>query len=167
MWHVHEKRPKIFRVVLSLPRSSASARVYSFFPNLTDGSCREIDEVSERIAAFLSGEGGEFSLDAVRIDLCSDFQKKILRAEHGIPRGYVSTYQRLAAHVGTPKGARAVGTCLANNPFPLIIPCHRVIRSDAALGGYQGGAAMKRELLRMEGVSVSGDGNVVEGRFFY
>jgi len=167
VWHVHEKRPKIFRVVLSLPESSAFERVYFSFPEVTDGSCREIDEVSDRIEAFLSGQGKEFSLDAVRMDLCSDFQKKVLIAEHGIPRGHVSSYQRLAARVGMPNGARAVGNCLASNPFPLIVPCHRVIRSDGALGGYQGGAAMKRELLRMEGVSVSGDGNVVGCRFFF
>jgi methylated-DNA-[protein]-cysteine S-methyltransferase len=167
LWHVHEKKQKIFRVVLSNSDRPATERVRSSFPAASSDSCLRIDEVSEQIKTFVSGEDVEFSLDAVRMDLCSDFQKKILRAEHAIPRGYVSTYRRLAAHAGSPNGARAAGRCLANNPFPLIIPCHRIIRSDGTLGGYQGGEAMKRALLKMEGVLVLDGETVVEGRFFY
>jgi len=54
--------------------------------------------------------------------------------------------------LGKPNAARAVGAALAANPFPLIIPCHRVIRADGSLGGYQGGLKMKQALLRIEGV---------------
>ena len=69
------------------------------------------------------------------------FQESVLRAEATeIPRGRVSTYKLIAEHVGTHNGARAVGTALARNPFPLIVPCHRAIRSDRRLGGYQGGS---------------------------
>ncbi len=167
LWHVHEKRPKIYRVVFSNSDGQAIERVWFSFPAASNDSCRDIDDVSENIEAFLSGEDVAFSLDAVRMDLCSDFQKKILGAEHAISRGYVSTYRRLAAHAGKPNGARAAGMCLANNPFPLIIPCHRTIRSDGTLGGYQGGAAMKSALLKMEGVSVLEGGTVAEGRFYY
>jgi len=87
-----------------------------------------------------------------RIDHCSKFQQKVLRAASAIPRGKISTYQRIAKQIGKPKAVRAVGRALANNPFPLIIPCHRVIRSDGSLGGYQGGLKMKRALLKKEGV---------------
>lgn len=86
------------------------------------------------------------------LDCCSKFQQKVLRATSAIPRGKVSTYQCIAKQIGKPKAARAVGRALANNPFPLIIPCHRVIRSDGSLGGYQGGLKMKRALLKKEGV---------------
>lgn len=167
LWHIHEKKPKVLRVVLSNAKRSAAERVRASFPAASNDSCREINEVSEKIESFLSGDDVEFSLDSVRMDLCSDFQKKVLFAEHAILRGYVSTYGRLAARAGSPNGARAAGRCLANNPFPLIIPCHRTIRSDGTLGGYQGGAAMKRALLKMEGVLVSEDGAVAEGRFYY
>jgi methylated-DNA-[protein]-cysteine S-methyltransferase len=86
------------------------------------------------------------------LDHCSKFQQKVLRAASAIPRGKVSTYQRLAKQIGNSKAARSVGRALANNPFPIMIPCHRVIRSDGSLGGYQGGLKMKRALLKKEGV---------------
>jgi len=79
----------------------------------------------------------------------------------------MSTYQRIASYLGNANGARAVGTALANNPFPIIIPCHRAIRSDGTLGGYQGGLEMKRALLEMEGVLFNTLGRVVTEEFFY
>ncbi|MBN2080445.1 MAG: methylated-DNA--[protein]-cysteine S-methyltransferase, partial [Spirochaetes bacterium] len=102
-----------------------------------------------------------------RMDLCSPFQERVLRAEHGIPRGRVSTYQGIARHIGSAAAARAVGTALANNPFPIMIPCHRAIRFDGALGGYQGGVKMKQSLLQMEGVAFNASGRVVTEKFFY
>jgi len=93
-------------------------------------------------------------LNLPSIDQCSKFQQKVLRAVYAIPRGKVSTYQLIAKQIGQPKAARAVGRALASNPFLLIIPCHRVIRSDGALGGYQGGLKMKRALLKKEGVQL-------------
>lgn len=92
----------------------------------------------------------------VALDLaaCSAFQQRVLRAEAAVPRGCVTTYGRLAAHLGAPRAARAVGAALAHNPFPLLIPCHRALRGDLSLGGFQGGLAMKAALLTMEGHTV-------------
>jgi methylated-DNA-[protein]-cysteine S-methyltransferase len=64
----------------------------------------------------------------------------------------VTTYGRLAARLGAPGAARAVGNALARNPFPLIIPCHRCVLEGGQLGGFRGGLEMKRALLEMEGV---------------
>ena len=97
----------------------------------------------------------------------SPFEQGVLRAEHGIPRGKVSTYQRIARHLGSAQAARAVGTALAHNPFPIIVPCHRAIRSDGTLGGFQGGVEMKRVLLEMEGGLIDGSGRVVPRELFY
>jgi methylated-DNA-[protein]-cysteine S-methyltransferase len=66
-----------------------------------------------------------------------------------------------------PRAARAVGTALATNPFPIVIPCHRVIRSDGTLGGYGGGLEMKRKLLEMEGVAFHDADHVATGNFIY
>ncbi len=166
-WSLHRDQPKICRVLLSNSQLSAKQVVKASFSDSIPSSCREIDEVADKIEALLRGNDIGFSLDIVRMDLCSEFQQKVLRAEHGIPRGYISTYQRIAKYVGKPSGARAVGAALANNPFPIIIPCHRAIRSDRRLGGYQGGLMMKQALLEMEGIGFDDAGRVATENFFY
>ena len=79
----------------------------------------------------------------------------------------VSTYKLIASHLGIHNGARAVGNALANNPFPLIVPCHRAIRSDYDLSGYQGGIGMKRSLLTKEGIVFDDSGRVRCSCFHY
>lgn len=80
-----------------------------------------------------------------------------------IPKGSVATYRSIAAALGKPNAQRAVGNALARNPFPVIIPCHRVIRSDLSLGGYSGahGTKIKEILLIQEGVKIQ-NGKVME-----
>jgi methylated-DNA-[protein]-cysteine S-methyltransferase len=167
LWSVYRAEPKVCRVLLSKPEASAKRGLETSFADLISSSCSEIDVVAAQIVAFLNGDDIHFSLHIARLDLCSTFKEKVLRAEHGIPRGHVSTYQRIAKYVGRPSGARAVGTALANNPFPIIIPCHRAIRSDRTLGGYQGGLTMKRALLEMEGILFTDIGRVVTENFLY
>ncbi len=79
------------------------------------------------------------------------FQKSVLIIVSGIPKGEVLTYKEVAELAGKPKAYRAVGTALRKNPFPIRIPCHRVIRSDGSPGNYSsGGQRRKRELLMAE-----------------
>jgi methylated-DNA-[protein]-cysteine S-methyltransferase len=167
IWSVYKGQPKIFRVLISTPNISAKHRVVTLFPDSQNTACSEIDAVADDIETFLSGEDMQFSLEIVRMDLCTEFQQEVLCAEHGIPRGAVSTYQRIARHVGRPRGARAVGNALATNPFPIIIPCHRAIRTDLTIGGYQGGKRMKQTLLQMEGIDFDKTGNVATKNFVY
>jgi len=167
LWSVYRGQPKIRRVLLSKSGVSAKLAVKTSFPDSISSSCAEIDAVANKISAFLSGDVIRFSLGIICLNLCSKFQQEVLRAEHGIPRGSVSTYQRIAKHLGNSHGARPVGGALANNPFPIIIPCHRAIRSDGTLGGYQGGLEMKRTLLEMEGLTFNALGRVVTNEYFY
>jgi len=167
LWSVYKGQPKIFRALLATPRVSAKHKVGKLFPDSKAATCSEIDVVADNIETFFEGEDIRFSLETVRMDLCTEFQQDVLRAEHGIPRGAVSTYQRIARHVGRPKGARAVGKALATNPFPIIIPCHRTIRTDLTIGGYQGRIKMKRTLLQMEGIDFNETGHVKTKSFFY
>ncbi len=103
-----------------------------------------------QLKAYLSGKLKEFSL---RLDLRgTDFQKKALMEVARIPFGRVSTYGAVAAAIGSPRAARAVGSANANNHLPIIIPCHRVVASNG-LGGYGGGMKMKRYLLKLEGIN--------------
>lgn len=109
-----------------------------------------------QIQAFLDGRMLSFPphlLHLLRLDPCPPFRRQVLLAVSAIPRGRVSSYGRLAARLNNPGAARAVGTAMATNPFPLIIPCHRVIRSDGGLGEFGSGQAMKKALLEMEGVA--------------
>ncbi len=167
LWSIHESEPKICRILLSGPEGSAGEAVKKLFPDSRSSLCPEVNAVLERIAAYLSGEDLPFSLDELRLDLCTPFQRRVLLADYAIPRGRVSTYQWVAKSLDNPKGARAVGTALANNPFPLIVPCHRVIRSDGGLGGFEYGLPMKRKLLKMEGVAFRDEEHVATGDFFY
>jgi len=152
-----------------LPNSQAAARdtLQMVFPGARSHACPAISELGEQIQRFLGGEPVRFDLGIVALERCSEFQRRVLRAEHGIPRGWVSTYGRIARSLGTPRGARAVGRALARNPFPIIVPCHRAIRSDGHLGGFQGGIEMKRALLEMEGVEITPAGRVHTHRFYY
>lgn len=95
------------------------------------------------------------------------FPGECVKGESQIPRDWVSTYGRIAHKLGLSSGARAVGGALARNPFPIIIPCHRAIRSNGELGGYQGGVDMKRTLLEYEGIEFSKTGLVVMNSVFY
>jgi methylated-DNA-[protein]-cysteine S-methyltransferase len=129
--------------------------------------CAEISDLAQDITRSLEGQDVAFPLEILILQRCSKFQQQVLRAEHAIPRGRVSTYGRIARHLGVPGGARAVGRALARNPFPILIPCHRVVRSDGKLGGYRGGSPMKRSLLAMEGVRISPEGRVLTDRYYY
>ena len=86
----------------------------------------------------------------------TDFQIKVWNAISKIPKGKVKTYKELARSIRKPKTSRAVANACGKNPFPIKIPCHRVIRSDGRLGGYsgKGGIKTKRKLLRNEGVFI-------------
>lgn len=136
------------------------------FPNAKKGDNKVILSLLKDIADFLEGKDVSFDLELMDFGICSDFQHKVLLAEYGIPRGRVSTYSRIAKHIGSPKASRAVGNSLAKNPFPLIIPCHRAVRSDGSLGGYQGGVDMKRRLLEMEGVTFHKDRVDISNLFY-
>ncbi|TMR10651.1 methylated-DNA--[protein]-cysteine S-methyltransferase [Nonomuraea turkmeniaca] len=105
----------------------------------------------------------------LRLDLrgMSDFQRDVLETARTIPRGEVRPYAWIAARIGRPKAVRAVGTALANNPVPLLLPCHRVTRSDGAAGEYVFGTPAKERLLLAEGVDLERLRRLAGERVFY
>jgi methylated-DNA-[protein]-cysteine S-methyltransferase len=107
------------------------------------------------------------SLDALRLDesFVSTFNASIYRALRAVPRGTTVTYGDLAKQVGQPGAARAVGMAMGQNPWPVIVPCHRVLARGGKMGGFSapGGTATKEKLLALEGVVV-GD-SVLPGLF--
>ncbi len=108
-----------------------------------------LEEAAGQLERYLAGRLRTFSLP---LDLYgSAFQKAVWQALQTIPYGQAWSYAQVAAAVGRPQAVRAVGAAVAANPLPIVIPCHRVVRADGSLGGYGGGAEMKRDLLRLEG----------------
>lgn len=83
------------------------------------------------------------------------FQRKVLEATAKIPPGKVRSYAEIAQRISNPRAVRAVGTALARNPVPLLVPCHRVVRSDGTVGNYGMGTPTKRKLLRREGARIA------------
>lgn len=126
----------------------------SFAPHVDDAHrrARVPDEFAAPLSMYLSQRPVDFQ--HVPLDLeGTPFQKRVWRALRGIPYGACISYADLAREVGAPRATRAVGTANGRNPVPVIVPCHRVIRSDGALGGYSAGAGYKAWLLRLEGCS--------------
>jgi O-6-methylguanine DNA methyltransferase len=108
-------------------------------------------EPSHQLSEYLAGVRRQFdlSLDLTRM---SPFQLQVMQLTLDIPYGQTLTYKKIAAHLGNPHAARAVGRVEATNPIPLVIPCHRVIGSDGGLHGYggPGGIGLKSWLLKLE-----------------
>jgi len=109
--------------------------------------------IQEQIIAYFEGARVDFGPNIpILIEGFSRFTRSVLAACTQIRFGQVVTYSALAKEIGQPTAVRAVGNALAQNPLPLIIPCHRVVRSDGRIGGFSGpgGPAMKKRLLVLE-----------------
>ena len=167
VWRETSEGAKVHRLLLPGEGIPAEEVMRTTCAGIRPLSNPTIEVLTEQIRSFLKGEAVDFEVRLVDLGECSEFQKSVLLAEHKIPRGWVSTYGRIARSLGSPNAARAVGTALARNPFPIIIPCHRTVRSNGDLGGFGGGLKMKRALLELEGVEFSATGKVLSDRFYY
>src|SRR5919107_3505136 len=119
---------------------------------LSWGTNERTYRLAERVAAVFAGEQAEVPAD---LSGTTPFQRQVLEVVRGIPRGEVRPYGWVAREAGSPKASRAVGSVMANNPVPLLIPCHRVVRNDGTTGQYAFGAGEKVGLLEGEGVTVA------------
>lgn len=117
-------------------------------PAMEEDETDVLAEAAGQVNEYLSGRRRMFDLPLALTG--SDFRISVLNALSGIPYGETRTYAQVAEAVGSPRAYRAVGTACAENPVPLIIPCHRVVPSSGGVGSYAGGSAMKARLLEME-----------------
>jgi methylated-DNA-[protein]-cysteine S-methyltransferase len=108
-----------------------------------------LDEVARQLEEYFDGRRSTFDLP-LDLRLSAGFRRSVLTYLPAIGYGETASYQSVAAAVHNPKAVRAVGTACATNPLPVVIPCHRVIRSDGQLGAYLGGPQIKHQLLDME-----------------
>jgi methylated-DNA-[protein]-cysteine S-methyltransferase len=124
-------------------------------PRIEDGISMP-EEVQAAIAGMIATLAGEsrdlrnVAIDDLAID---PFRRRVYDATRAIPPGSTATYGDIARAIGSPEGARDVGAALARNPFPIVVPCHRVIAASGALHGFSapGGLATKRRMLELEG----------------
>jgi methylated-DNA-[protein]-cysteine S-methyltransferase len=109
-----------------------------------------VDPVHRQLDEYFAGRRSAFEVD---VDLrgAPDFARQVLRELARVPYGQTTTYGTLAARVGAPRAARAVGTIMNRNPIPIVLPCHRVVGANGSLTGYGGGLHVKEHLLRLEG----------------
>jgi methylated-DNA-[protein]-cysteine S-methyltransferase len=118
-------------------------------PRIVEAPTR-FEQVRRELDEYFSGARRDFDVPLDRV-LMSAFAQRVLAATSAIPYGSVSTYTEMATAAGSPRGSRAAGNALGSNPIPVIVPCHRVLRTGGNLGGYGGGLDRKRWLLELEG----------------
>jgi methylated-DNA-[protein]-cysteine S-methyltransferase len=110
------------------------------------------DDVRRELDEYFEGRRTTFDLP---LDLrAPEFHKQVLTVLARVPYGQTDTYGRLAARVGRPKAARAIGTVMNRNPIPIVLPCHRIVGANGSLTGYGGGLERKRQLLQLEGATL-------------
>ena len=131
-------------VVLAQLASDISPRILRA-PRLLDGAAAQLDE-------YFNGRRRAFDV-AIDFQLAHGFRRTVLTHLRDVAYGETASYAMLAAASGSPNAVRAVGSACANNPLPLVVPCHRVVRSDGSIGRYRGGTAAKQALLAMEAVT--------------
>jgi len=110
---------------------------------------RRLDDAARQLGDYFAGQRREFVLP-LDLRLSHGFRRQVLDHLVTIGYGLQESYAAVANLTGHPKAVRAVGSACATNPIPIIVPCHRVLRSDGSLGGYVGGLAAKQALLRLE-----------------
>ena len=165
VWQGEGKAPSVIGIVLPHPDMTTPEKIHAEYPGAAPRSHTNLTQICEEVGRFLEGIQVEFSLRSAALDRLRGFQGRVLRETARIPRGKVMSYGALAEAIHAPRAARAVGTALARNPFPLIIPCHRVVKAGGFIGRFGGGREMKKALLRLEGVEID-DGGRVPPAFF-
>ncbi|MGI8664538.1 MAG: methylated-DNA--[protein]-cysteine S-methyltransferase [Jatrophihabitans sp.] len=108
-----------------------------------------LEATVRQLAEYFAGQRRDFDL-ALDWQLATGFRTAVLHQLPGIGYGQTASYATVAARAGSPRAVRAVGTACATNPLPVVLPCHRVVRSDGSLGRYRGGPAAKQLLLDLE-----------------
>jgi methylated-DNA-[protein]-cysteine S-methyltransferase len=144
----------IVGVQLPEPAGAERARLLRRFPDAVETTPpADVQQAVRGITALLRGEAAALESVALDMSAVAEFDRCVLEATRRIPRGTTRTYGEIAAEVGDPGASRAVGQALGRNPFPVIVPCHRVLAAAGRPGGFSahGGVATKLRMLAIEG----------------
>ena len=118
-------------------------------PRVLEAPAR-LDPVRRELEEYFEGKRLDFDIP-LDWSLTKGFTRRVLRATAKVPYGEVSTYRQVATKAGNERAVRAAGNALGANPIPIVVPCHRILRTGGSLGGYGGGVPRKEFLLRLEG----------------
>lgn len=142
-------REKIEEILLSNPKTSSVEMAYEKYGELDDG----FHPIADEIQNYFSKKPFDFRLDELNLSRCGDFQRAVLVQQFNTPLGQTNHYKDLAIRISNPNSSRAVGNALRNNPFPIVIPCHRTIKASNEVGGFAGDLKnhYKKILLEHEG----------------
>jgi O-6-methylguanine DNA methyltransferase len=147
---------------VQLPEASerqTRARLLRRFPHAREASPPpDVQRALDGIVALLRGEAGDLSEVALDMEGIPSFHRRVYEVARAIPSGETLSYGDVAARLGTPGAARAVGQALGRNPFAIVVPCHRVLAAGGKAGGFSagGGVTTKLRLLSIEGAQVNG-----------
>jgi methylated-DNA-[protein]-cysteine S-methyltransferase len=165
------QRGKIVRI--ALPKTDLEdlvTEISNYHPKFIINNMYE--DIVEIIAEMYHGNTSNFNTDLLEMDISTEsshetstiktnFERNVILEVASIPKGHVKTYKEIATSMKT-QGYRAVGTAIGKNPFPIVVPCHRVVRSDGKVGGFRGGKQMKVEMLINEGFKIKSDKIMLE-----
>jgi len=150
---LHAATTKRGLVRIAFPEESVEsvleALAQSLSPRIVQAPA-SLDLLKRELEEYFAGRRHEFGIP-LDWSLTGPFGRRVLEMTAAIPYGGHLSYAEVAAEAGSPRGARAAGNALGSNPIPIVIPCHRVLRSGGVLGGYGGGVDRKRWLLELEG----------------
>ncbi len=145
---------------LNLPKEGRQEEYWGESDKVYEGHLSWFNSFIKTLEEYFKGEKVDFTLYPIDFTGISAFSVKVLNEAALIPWGRVSSYKALAEAAENPKALRAVGGVMKRNRLPVVIPCHRVIKSDGALGGFNSGLSLKRYLLSLEGLSINDTGYV-------
>lgn len=155
---------------VQLPEHDAAAtrrRLRRRFPGAGEGSPPpRVQRAIDDIVALLSGEPRDLSGATLDMDAVPPFERRVYAVARTIPPGATLSYGEIAARLGAPEEARAVGQALGRNPFPIIVPCHRVVAAGGKTGGFSapGGVKTKLRILALEGIRSASEPTLFDAR---
>lgn len=144
------KEAPFFLVKIILPRKDRDDVILEIDKEATHGKNEKTDIVIRAIIDYFEGKPTPSFWDIFDFGALTSLEIEVLNALSQIPFGELTTYKSLAENIGRPKAARFVGNVMAKNPFPILIPCHRVIKSDKSYGKFGGGVELKKAMIRLE-----------------
>lgn len=160
---IWRKKPKfqIEEIFLSKPNKSSSQMAKEKYETeeklAINKKSKQLHNLLKEMDNYFNEKNYKFSLDYLNMDKLKPFQRAVLEAEFNTEKGTINTYKDIAVAIDRPKAYRAVGTALAKNPYPIIIPCHRTVKADRTIGGFggfAGGLESKKILLELDGLMI-------------